>query len=115
MGRRLGMNMDVRATSVGHVEIEGCDTIPKLFEHQVRARGARTAFREKRLGIWRATSWDDYGEDARWTVPSLVNRGLQRSEVVSILAETKPTWLYANIGTMIVGGVSNTNYFTDAA
>jgi len=39
MGRRLGMNMDVEATSVGHVEIQGCDTIPKLFEHQVRARG----------------------------------------------------------------------------
>src|SRR5262245_64654419 len=93
IGRRLGMNMDVRATSVGHVEIEGCDTIPKLFEHQVRARGARTAFREKRLGIWRATSWHDYGEVARWTGLGLVSLGLQRSEVVSILADTKQTWL----------------------
>jgi len=109
------MNMDVQATSVGHVEIEGCDTIPKLFEHQVRARGARTAFREKRLGIWRATSWHDYGEVARWTGLGLVSLGLQRSDVVSILAETKPTWLYADMGTMSVGGVSNGIYPTDAA
>ena len=34
------------------VEVEGCDTIPKLFWHQVKARGERTALREKRLGIW---------------------------------------------------------------
>ena len=33
------------------IEIEGCDTIPKLFWHQVKARDSRTAFREKHLGI----------------------------------------------------------------
>src|SRR5499426_4018428 len=115
MGRRLGMNMDDEATSVGHVEIQGCDTIPKLFEHQVRARGASTAFREKHLGIWRATSWHDYGEVAKWTGLGLVSLGLQRGEVVSILAETKPTWLYADMGIMGAGGVSNGIYPTDAA
>ena len=40
----------------GRIEIEGCDTIPKLFWHQVKARDGRTAFREKELGIWRATT-----------------------------------------------------------
>jgi long-chain acyl-CoA synthetase len=29
------------------IEVEGCDTIPKLFWHQVKARDGRTAFREK--------------------------------------------------------------------
>ncbi len=38
------------------IEVEGCDTIPKLFWHQVKARAGRTAFREKDLGIWRSTS-----------------------------------------------------------
>ena len=47
------------------IEIEGCDTIPKLFWHQVKARDGRTAFRRKHLGIWRATSWREYGERAR--------------------------------------------------
>ena len=47
------------------IEIEGCDTIAKLFWHQVKVRDGRTAFREKKLGIWRATSWRDYGERAR--------------------------------------------------
>jgi long-chain acyl-CoA synthetase len=97
------------------IDIEGCDTIPKLFWHQVKARDGRTAFREKDLGIWRATSWRDYGQRARWTGMGLARLGLARGEVVSILAETVPEWLYADMGTMGAGGVSNGIYPTDSA
>ncbi|MBV8191890.1 MAG: AMP-binding protein [Alphaproteobacteria bacterium] len=101
--------------TVGRIEVEGCDTIPKLFWHQVKARGERTAFREKELGIWRATSWRDYGERARAAGMGLLALGLRRGEVVSILAETIPEWLYADMGTMGAGGVSNGIYPTDSA
>jgi long-chain acyl-CoA synthetase len=97
------------------IEIEGCDTIPKLFWHQVEARAARTAFREKDLGIWRATCWRDYGARARAAGMGLIKLGLGRGEVVSILAETVPEWLYADMGTMGAGGVSNGIYPTDSA
>ena len=97
------------------IEVEGCDTIPKLFWHQVKARGARTAFREKTLGIWRSTSWSQYGERARWTGMGLLKLGLARGEVVSVLAETVPEWLYADMGTMGAGGVTNGIYPTDSA
>ncbi|HZY53791.1 MAG TPA: long-chain fatty acid--CoA ligase [Reyranella sp.] len=99
----------------GRIEVEGCDTIPKLFWHQVKARAERTAFREKYLGIWRATSWRDYGERARAVGMGLVKLGLQRGDVVSILAETVPEWLYADMGTACVGGVTNGIYPTDSA
>jgi long-chain acyl-CoA synthetase len=96
------------------IEVEGCDTIPKLFWHQVKARDLRTAFREKDLGIWRSTSWRAYGERARAVGMGLVKLGLNRGEVVSVLAETVPEWLYADMGTMGAGGVSNGIYPTDA-
>ena len=99
----------------GRIEVEGCDTIPKLFWHQVKARDGRTAFREKDLGIWRATSWREYGERASAAGMGLVKLGLQRGEVVSILAETVPEWLYADMGTMGAGGVTNGIYPTDSA
>jgi len=109
--------MDSLATSElgGGIEVEGCDTIPKLFWHQVKARDGRTAFREKKLGIWRATSWRQYGERARAVGMGLLKLGLRRGEVVSILAETVPEWLYADMGTMGAGGVSNGIYPTDSA
>jgi len=109
------MNMEGRAPSTRRIAVDGCATIPELFAHQVRVRGPATALREKRLGIWRATTWRDYGELARWTGLGLVRLGLRRGEVVSILAETKPEWLYADMGTMSVGGVTNGIYPTDAA
>src|SRR6476646_2368352 len=99
----------------GRIEVEGCDTIPKLFWHQVKARDQRTAFREKHLGIWRASSWREYGERARAVGMGLVRLGLQRGDVVSILAETVPEWLYADMGTACAGGVTNGNYPTDSA
>ena len=85
------------------IEVEGCDTIPKLFWHQVKARGERTAFREKDLGIWRATSWREYGERATAAGMGLVKFGLSHGEVVSMLAETVPEWLYVDMGTMARG------------
>jgi long-chain acyl-CoA synthetase len=97
------------------IEVEGCDTIPKLFWHQVKSRAERTAFREKHLGIWRSTSWRGYGERARWTGMGLMKLGLRRGDVVSILAETIPEWLFADMGTMGAGGVSNGIYPTDSS
>ena len=97
------------------IEVEGCDTIAKLFWHQVDARGDRTAFREKDLGIWQSTSWRDYGGRARAVGMGLAKLGLARGDVVSILAETVPEWLYADMGTMGAGGVSNGIYPTDSA
>jgi long-chain acyl-CoA synthetase len=97
------------------VEVEGCDTIPKLFWHQVKARGERTALREKRLGIWQATSWTQYGEYARAIGMGLVKLGLRRGDVVAILADTIPEWIYADMGIMGAGGVSNGIYPTDSA
>ncbi len=97
------------------IEVEGCDTIPKLFWHQVKARGARTAFREKDFGIWQSTSWTEYGERSRFVGMGLHKLGLVRGEVVSVLAETVPEWLYADMGTMGAGGVTNGIYPTDSA
>ncbi len=97
------------------IEVDGCDTIPKLFWHQVKARGDRTAFREKDLGIWRATSWRQYGERAQAVGMGLVKFGLSHGQVVSVLAETVPEWLYVDMGTMAVGGVTNGIYPTDSA
>ena len=103
--------------SDGRIEVDGCDTIPKLFWHQVQARGGRTALREKELGIWRATRWREYGERRAAGRPGAGQRSAcSRGDVVSILAETTarsgstPTW-----ARMCAGGVTNGIYPTDSA
>ena len=94
--------------------VHGQDTLPRLFRHVVAARGDRPALREKHLGIWRAISWRDYGERAKHVGLGLVALGLQPRDVVSIIAENCPEWLYTDLGTMCVGGVTNGIYTTDS-
>jgi long-chain acyl-CoA synthetase len=96
-------------------QLEGCDTLPKLFRHRVREFGDKVAMREKHLGIWSAVSWGAYGERARAVGMGLVSLGLQRGDVVSVLAENIKEWLFTDLGTQCAGGVTNGVYTTDAA
>ncbi|PYM84064.1 MAG: long-chain fatty acid--CoA ligase [Candidatus Rokuibacteriota bacterium] len=98
----------------GPPTVHGQDTLPRLFRHVVQQRGDAVAMREKDLGVWRAVTWRDYGERARRVGFGLVALGLRPRDVVSILAENGPEWLYTDLGTMSVGGVTNGIYTTDA-
>jgi long-chain acyl-CoA synthetase len=94
--------------------IHGQDTLPRLFRHVVRERGDTVAMREKRLGIWRAVTWREYGEKAKHVGLGLVALGLQPKDVVSIIADNCPEWLYTDLGTMSAAGVTNGIYTTDS-
>jgi long-chain acyl-CoA synthetase len=95
--------------------IHGQDTLPRLFRHVVKERGDAVAMREKHLGIWRSVTWRQYGERARHVGLGLVALGFQPRDVVSVIAENCPEWLYTDLGTMSVGGVTNGIYTTDSA
>jgi long-chain acyl-CoA synthetase len=95
--------------------IHGQDTLPKLFRQVVRDRDQAVAMREKHLGIWRSISWRQYGERAKHVGLGLVALGFRPKDVVSVIAENCPEWLYTDLGTMSVGGVTNGIYTTDSA
>ena len=92
----------------------GEDTLPRLFRRVVAERGDKVAMREKDLGIWRAISWRQYGERARRVGLGLVALGLEPRDVVSIIADNGPEWLYTDLGVLCVGAVSNGIYTTDS-
>src|SRR5262245_57276795 len=92
----------------------GQDTLPRLFRHVVRERGDKVAMREKHLGIWRSISWREYGQKARRAGLGLVALGLRPRDVVSIIADNCPEWLYTDLGVPSVGGVTDGIYTTDA-
>jgi long-chain acyl-CoA synthetase len=94
--------------------VRGQDTVPRLFRHVVAQRGDAIAMREKDLGVWRSISWRQYGERARGVGLGLVALGLRPGDVVSIIADNGPEWLYTDLGTMSAGGVTNGIYTTDS-
>ncbi|TVS13651.1 MAG: long-chain fatty acid--CoA ligase [Wenzhouxiangella sp.] len=97
------------------IAIDGCDTLAKLWRQACRTRATAIAHREKKLGIWQSHSWADWYDGARAIGLGLMALGLERGQVVSILSEDRLEWLYADLGVVAAGGISNGIYTTDSA
>ena len=90
------------------------DTMSKLFAHCVATYGPLVALRQKQLGVWHGITWDEFGALAREVGMGLVALGFAPGECASVLSNTNREWLYADMGILGAGGVSNGIYPTDA-
>jgi long-chain acyl-CoA synthetase len=91
------------------------ETVPRMFWRVVGERGDRVAMREKRLGVWRAITWREFGDRVRRVGLGLHSLGFRRGDTASILSTNRPEWLYADLGIVGGGGVSVGIYPTDSA
>ena len=90
------------------------DTIAGSFLASVNLRGDRPAIREKVFGVWRATTWNEWLQVSKEVAYALNALGFKPGEVASIVANTIPEWLYADMGVLCAGGVSSGIYPTDS-
>jgi long-chain acyl-CoA synthetase len=91
------------------------ETIAEMFWNGVTARGDAVALRQKEYGVWQAVTWAELGRIAREVGMGLAALGLEPGECASILSNTVREWLYADLGILGAGGVSNGIYPTDSA
>jgi len=92
-----------------------CDTPAKVFRARCQAWGEAGALRHKRRGIWQTVSWSAYFAHARAIGLALSDLGLQRGDVICVLAENRPEWLYADMGGQCMGLVGNGIYPTSSS
>src|SRR5262249_55017188 len=69
---------------------------------------------QKEFGIWQSIGWDEFGQIAREIGMGLTALGFEPGECVSVLSNTSREWIYADMGILGSGGVSNGIYPTDA-
>ncbi len=106
-------NYQSRLFTVEDVVVPG-ETLPTMFWNAVAQRGDKIAMRQKELGVWRSVTWRQFGDAAREVGLGLVALGMEPGEVVSVLANTRKEWLYADLGALGAGCVSNGIYPTDS-
>ena len=94
------------------IHFMACDTPQKVFLARCIEWANEPALRHKRRGLWQTTRWADYFENARAVGLALVDMGLQRGDVVCVLAENRPEWLYIDMGAQCMGLVGNGIYPT---
>ncbi len=90
-------------------------TLPAIFRERCRASARDIALREKRFGIWREHTWAEFFEQARDFGLGLVALGVEPGDRVAIHSEDRPEWLFAEFGTIAVGGASVGIYPTNPA
>ncbi len=91
------------------------ETLSAMFWNAVDQRGPRVWMRQKHLGIWRSWTWNQTAEAVREVAGGLMQLGFKPGDCASILANTLVDWVWADLGVLSVGGVSNGIYPTDAA
>lgn len=82
------------------------DTYPKLLHLNAREHGEEIALREKDFGLWKVFTWNDYHRRVHDFALGLVELGLGRGEVISIIGDNRPDWVAAEIATHVIGGMS---------
>lgn len=96
------------------VEIDGCNTVSALFWKRVTQVADKVVIREKDFGIWNEYTWADFGEQARLVGLGLQALGLGHGDVCSVASEINKEWMFADLGIIGAGGVTNGVYPTDA-
>jgi long-chain acyl-CoA synthetase len=91
------------------------DTIAKSFLLAVETRCDRPAIREKTFGIWQPTSWRQWLQISKEIAYALHATGFRPGDVASIIANSVPEWVFADMGILCAGGVSSGIYPTDSA
>jgi long-chain acyl-CoA synthetase len=82
------------------------DTLPKLLAHNAATYPNEIALREKDLGIWRATTWQEYQARVRALALGFLDIGLKAGDVVAMIGDNRPDWVCSEIAAHAIGAMS---------
>jgi long-chain acyl-CoA synthetase len=69
--------------------------------------------REKRYGIWQDITWAEYWEQVSLVAHALRSLGIEPGDRVAVHSENRPEWLYADVGTVAIRGITMGLYPTN--
>ncbi len=82
------------------------DTLPKVLAHNAANHGGDIALREKEFGIWNEFTWADYQNRVRRIALGLVELGIGKGDVVVLIGDNRPAWVFAEIAAQATGAMS---------
>jgi long-chain acyl-CoA synthetase len=77
-----------------------------LFSERVKLSGPRTVLRWKEGGVWREATWNDWDRASREIAAGLKALGLGTGERACILGNSRPEWVYCDVGVLMSGGIT---------
>ncbi|MGU3841597.1 AMP-binding protein, partial [Vibrio diabolicus] len=82
------------------------DTFPKVLQHNAKLWPEQVAMREKEFGIWREFTWQDYENRVKWMALALQDLGVGEQDVVGLLGDNRPEWVWGELAAHAIKGFS---------
>ena len=80
--------------------------MPRLLIRQADERPRKTALREKEWGVWQAVSWQDNLRITAEFACGLEALGLGRGDIVILIGDNRPEWIWAELAIQGLGGIA---------
>ncbi|EMK3508154.1 long-chain fatty acid--CoA ligase [Vibrio parahaemolyticus] len=87
-------------------DITSLDTFPKVLQHNAKHWPDQVAMREKEFGIWREFTWQDYENRVKWMALSLQDLGIGEQDVIGLLGDNRPEWVWGELAAHAIKGYS---------
>ncbi|MCR9310800.1 MULTISPECIES: long-chain fatty acid--CoA ligase [Vibrio] len=87
-------------------DITRLDTFPKVLQHNAKHWPEQVAMREKEFGIWREFTWQDYENRVKWMSLALQDLGVGEQDVVGLLGDNRPEWVWGELAAHAIKGFS---------
>ncbi len=87
-------------------DIKRFDTFPKLLAENARRWPNAVAMREKEFGIWNAFTWAECQRRVRLMGLGMHKLGLKRGEVVALIGDNRPEWIWGELAAHAMGALS---------
>ncbi len=91
------------------------ETVPQRIRRRAQQMPDTVALREKRLGIWQDITWATYWEQTSLVAHALASLGVGAGDRVAVHSENRPEWLYGDVGTVAIRGITMGLYPTNPA
>jgi long-chain acyl-CoA synthetase len=81
-------------------------TLVSLVKERAAAHPTLVAMRVKRLGIWQDITWREYADSVVLAGHALLALGIEPGDRVAVHSENRPEWLFADLATIAVRGIT---------
>ncbi|MDA3128558.1 AMP-binding protein [Aliibacillus thermotolerans] len=91
----------------GKLLMSSKNTLPALLIKQARDNKDGVALRQKKYGIWNEITWGEYFDNVHSLSLGLKSEfDFKKGEKLAIIGDNRPDWLYAQLATQSLGGIS---------
>ena len=81
-------------------------TLVTMVRERAEKQPDLVAMRVKRLGIWQDITWAEYADTVSLVGHALLSLGIEPGDRVAVHSENRPEWLFSDLGTIAVRGIT---------